>query len=91
VESVETRTNKANLYASIFCVKRRKKIGKLAAIKKKCRLVVLATDSKFAIGRKSKDKENIALLDRFWMCSEEARYTVKVIQDRTKVLNRKIL
>ena len=88
---METRTKNENLYVSFFFVKLFKNIGKQAAIKKKCRLVVLAIDSKFAIGSKSKDKENIALLDRFWMCSEEARYKVKVIQERTKVLNRKIL
>jgi hypothetical protein len=68
-----------------------RKIGKHAAMKKKCKLVVLATDSKFEIGRKSKDKDSNIRVDRFWMCSEEAWYKVKVIQVSMRVLKRNML
>jgi hypothetical protein len=42
-------------------------------MKKKCKLAVLARDSKLAIGSKIKDRENIALLNALGITSEEAR------------------
>jgi hypothetical protein len=69
----------------------RRKIGKHALIKKKCKFVVLAIDSKLAIGRRTRDKENIDLLIRLGINSEEARNKIKVIQESIKVLKRKIV
>ena len=58
-------------------------------MKKKCKLVVLASDSKLAIGSNIRDKDRIDLLSLFGMISEDARNTVRAIQVNINVLKKK--
>ena len=71
--NIKAKTKKENTQVSYIPAPFLKKIGRQALIKKKCKLVVLAIDSKLAIGSKIKESENTDLVILFGIDSVEAR------------------